>query len=321
LYYSNSILKIDFEQFKTNNMNLKYNVVLILFFLGILNVSAIEPELFLQENRFPEVNVTKDVKFAIVTSYKGIQQDLYCDIYQPAGDVSKNRPCILWIHGGGFRSDSKRTQKYIVNYANDFAKRGFVCISIDYRLRDGVDMPSKTEEFPALQDAARDANTALDWIRSNAKTYNVDPTCLFIAGGSAGGRTAITVAEFNGKDETAVNLPENKYKSKSWNKKGIIAVGILWGGLESEFRSWTYPYLTAKSIPAVIIHGDLDKSIPVQNSKDLAQAMSAAGISNELHLIPELGHTPTGPKTDPMIEKWLADFFVKEWKNTLSKKK
>ena len=295
--------------------------MLLLFFLGILDVSAVEPELFLKENRFSEVSVMKDVKFTAVINYKGIQQDLYCDIYQPAGDISKKRPCILWIHGGGFRSDSKRIQNYIVNYATDFAKRGFVCISIDYRLRDGVDMPSKAEEFPALQDAARDANTALDWIRANAQTYNLDPSCLFIAGGSAGGRTAITVAEFSGKDETAIYLPENLYKNKVWNKTGIIAVGILWGGLENEFRSWTYPFLNPKSIPAILIHGELDKSIPVQNSKDLSHALSEAGISNELHIIPELGHTPTGSKTDPMIEKWLADFFVKEWNNTLSKRK
>ncbi len=304
-------------------MKLKFHfIVLIFFLLYTKNISAqIDPTLFLKEDRFAEVSEIKSVKFTTVINYKGVTQDLSCDIYQPAGDVSKNRPCILWIHGGGFRSDSKRTQSYIVNYSKDFAKRGFVCISIDYRLRDGVDMPSKAEEFPALQDAARDANTALDWIRANAKSYNIDPTCLFIAGGSAGGRTAITVTEFNGKDVSAIYSPENQYKNKTWNKKGIIAAGILWGGLESEFRSWTYPYLTAKSIPAVMIHGELDKSIPVQNSKDLAQAMSAAGISNELHIIPELGHTPTGPKTDPTIEKWLADFFVKEWKNTLSKKK
>ena len=301
-------------------MSIKHKILLIIFLAGSLNVSAIEPELFLKENRFPEVTVTKDVKFAAVTNYKGIQQDLYCDVYQPSGDVSKNRPCILWIHGGGFRSDSKRTQSYIVTYAKDLAKRGFVCISIDYRLRDGVDMPSKAAEFPALQDAARDANTALDWIRTNAKAYNIDSTCLFIVGGSAGGRTAITVAEFSGKDETAIYFPEIQYKNKCWSKKGIIAVGVLWGGLENEFRSWTYPCLTAKSIPAVLIHGELDKSIPVQNSKDLAQAMSAAGISNELQLIPDLGHTPTGINTDPMIEKWLVDFFVKEWNKILSKK-
>lgn len=304
-------------------MNQKFCVIPLFIILLFTNRLSAEtgPTLFLNENRFAEVSITSGVKFATVINYKGVSQDLFCDIYQPAGDVSENRPCILWIHGGGFRSDSKRTQNYIVNYANDFAKRGFVCISIDYRLRDGVDMSTKSEEFPALKDAARDANTALDWIRANAKTYNIDPMCLFVAGGSAGGRTAITVAEFSGKDETAVYSPENQYRNKLWNKKGIIAAGILWGGLENEFRSWTYPFLTSKSIPVVLIHGELDKSIPVQNSKDLAQAFTEAGISSKLYIIPGLGHTPTGPKTDAMIEKWLVDFFVKEWNKTLLQKK
>ena len=129
----------------------KHNIVLFFFVLGIQYVSALKPDLFLQNNRFPDISINKDVKFSSVTNYKGIQQDLFCDIYQPVGDKTKNRPCILWIHGGGFRSDSKRTQNYIVKYASDFAKRGYVCISIDYRLRDGVDMPTKVEEFPALK--------------------------------------------------------------------------------------------------------------------------------------------------------------------------
>jgi len=301
-------------------MNLKfYFITLFIILLFNNRLSAqIDPRTYLKENRFGEVSIAKGIKFATVVNYKGLSQDLLCDIYQPVGDISKNRPCIVWIHGGGFRSDSKRTQNYVVTYATDFAKRGFVCISIDYRLRDGADMPTKAEEFPALKDAARDANTVLDWIRANAYSYNINPSYLFVAGGSAGGRIAITVAQFIGPDVSATTSPENNYKNKVWNKKGIIAAGILWGGLENEFRNWTYPFLNTKSIPAILIHGEQDKTISVQNSIDLATAMTIAKVNNELHIIPELGHTPTGTKTNPLIENWLGNFFVNEWIKTLS---
>ena len=272
----------------------------------------INPTDYLNADRFNEIKIETET-FASVIDYKGITQNLMCDIYEPKNDSTEKRPCILWIHGGGFRSDSKRTQSYIVKYATDFAKRGFVCISIDYRLRDGVDMHTRSDELPALKDASRDANAALEWIRKNAESYKINPDLLFIAGGSAGGRTAITVSQFTGPDTEAQVKPESKFKHKKWNKKGIVACAVLWGGLEPEFRSWTYPFLSPKSTPTVLIHGEFDKTIPVQNSIDLSEVLTKAGITNELHIIPEAGHTPTNSKTNPQIEKWMGDFFVNEW--------
>ena len=280
-------------------------------------VAPVDPTLFLNTTRFSAVTVTSGVKFATVTNYKGVVQDLNCDIYQPTGDVSTDRPCIIWMHGGGFRTGSVRTQGYIVTYSTAFAKRGYVCISIDYRLRAAADMPTQADEFPALQDGSRDANTALDWVRANAATYKINPNYLFFAGGSAGGRIAGTAAEFDGPDATATTSPETAYKTKPWDKSGLIATGILWGGQEVEMRGWCYPYLAVNPIPAVLVHGDADTTIPVQNSIDLAAAMTAAGVTNELHIIPGAAHTPTGSSTDPTIQKWMGDFFVNEWKKTL----
>ena len=280
-------------------------------------VAPVDPTLYLNTTRFSAVSVTSGVKFATVTNYKGVVQDLSCDIYQPTGDVSTDRPCIIWMHGGGFRTGSVRTQGYIVTYSTAFAKRGYVCISIDYRLRAAGDMPTQADEFPALQDGSRDANTALDWVRANAATYKINPNYLFFAGGSAGGRIAGTAAEFDGPDPTATTAPETAYKSKAWDKTGLIATGILWGGQEVEMRAWCYPYLAVNPIPAVLVHGDADTTIPVQNSIDLAAAMTAAGVTNELHIIPGAAHTPTGSSTDPSIQKWMGDFFVNEWKKVL----
>ena len=280
-------------------------------------VAPVDPTLFLNTTRFSAVTVTSGVKFATVTNYKGVVQDLYCDIYQPTGDVSTDRPCIIWMHGGGFRTGSVRTQGYIVTYSTAFAKRGYVCISIDYRLRAAADMPTQADEFPALQDGSRDANTALDWVRANYATYKINPNYLFFAGGSAGGRISGTAAEFDGPDPTATTAPETAYKTKPWDKSGLIATSILWGGQEVEMRAWCYPYLAVNPIPAVLIHGDADTTIPVQNSIDLAAAMTAAGVTNELHIIPGAAHTPTGSSTDPSIQKWMGDFFVNEWKKVL----
>jgi acetyl esterase/lipase len=166
-------------------------------------------------------------------------------------------------------------------------------------------------------DASRDANTAIEWVRKNAKNYRINTDLIFVAGGSAGGRTAITVAEFKGPDPSARYTPETEFTGKKWNKKGLIAAAVLWGGPEKEFHDWVYPYLDKKSIPAVIIHGDSDKTIDVQNSIDLNDAMQKAGITSELHILPGAAHTPVGKTTDPLIEDWIARFFVKEWQKKL----
>jgi endo-1,4-beta-xylanase len=282
----------------------------------ITQTISVDPRLFIYP-RFSSVKLTKEIKFAEVTGYKGVKTELLLDIYEPENDNTASRPVIVWIHGGGFRTGSVRTQNYIVKYCNDFAKRGYVCVSIDYRLRDSKDMPDKRAEFPALQDAARDANTALDWVRTNSGKYRIDPSLIFVAGGSAGGRTALTVSQFPGPDPAAKYEPEIEYKSKPWNKSGIIAVASLWGGPEPELRDWIYPFLQKNCTPALFIHGDADSTINVINSINLYDAMKGAGIPAEIHIMKGKPHTPSGKDTDPLIEDWIAKFFVRQWEAPL----
>ncbi len=274
-------------------------------------VPGLDPNAFVPADRFSAVTVTSGVKFADVINYQGNPISLYLDVYEPTGDTTLARPMIIWIHGGGFRTDSYRTQGYIVDYSTRFAKRGYVCMSIDYRLRDAASMPTQASEFPALQDAARDANEAISWVKANAAAYRIDPNLIFIAGGSAGGRTAQTVCQFDGPDPTALYPPENQYLTTPWNKTGLIANATLWGGLEPEMRGWVYPYLQPTDIPTILVHGSADVTILPQNSIDLNDTLTATGITSELHIIPGATHSCLGHETE--ISAWVASFFAQEW--------
>ena len=64
-------------------------------------------------------------------------QTLKLDVYQPHGDTVTKRPAIVWVHGGGFKTGTK-TSGEIVDQANEFAKRGYLNVSIDYRLTAGL---------------------------------------------------------------------------------------------------------------------------------------------------------------------------------------
>ena len=300
-------------------MKLRYFTLLALgLVLGVELVSAqkVSPDDFLKQ-RFTEVEITEGVKYADAKDYKGASIPLSLDLYRPKGDKATSRPLIIWIHGGGFRLDSKRTQNYVVKYATAFAKHGFVCASIDYRLRDGNDMKPKEKELPALQDASRDAQTALDWLKAHIKDYGIDPNAIFVAGGSAGGRTAFTLAyhEERRADRT-VDSPDTNEQTV-WNKAGIVAAGILWGAPEPWMKWYALP---SAKIPTILIHGTADTTIPYENSKNLFDALISAGITAELHPIQDAAHTPVGDKTDPQIEEWLTKFFVQEWKKKTGSK-
>ena len=67
------------------------------------------------------------------SSTSAVEQSQFLDVYQPDND-SGNRPVFMFIHGGGFKGGTK-TKPEIVEMADYFASRGWVFVSVDYRLQ------------------------------------------------------------------------------------------------------------------------------------------------------------------------------------------
>jgi acetyl esterase/lipase len=84
---------------------------------------------------FTEVNVTSNVLYS--GNYnpniwgQNNWEDLYMDIYEPAGDDVENRPLVFFLFGGSFVAGSK-TNGDIVELCTRYAKMGYVAVSIDY---------------------------------------------------------------------------------------------------------------------------------------------------------------------------------------------
>jgi len=122
--------------------------------------------------------------------------DLFLDLYQPSGaNLPEKRPAFIFIHGGGFTAGDKDAPT-ISELCESYAKRGYVCASIQYRLVD--DDPTfepgpfinLTDRFRSINAAAQDAAKAVRWLRQNASTYNIDPFRIGIGGSSAGAITS-----------------------------------------------------------------------------------------------------------------------------------
>jgi len=225
---------------------------------------------------FDQVDVRSDVVFHTARNVKGENEALKLDIYTPAGDAAKNRPAIVWFHGGGLRVGNDKKQRYIVAMATEFAKRGYVCIAPDYRVRE---QPGQgAERLSTLRDAVADGGAALAWVRAQAAELGIDAQRIAVGGGSAGGWLATSL----------VGL-ENAAAAKNRTAK-IFAYVNLWGSPNSDFFltkiDGHYP-------PTVIVHGTADQSVPFANSEALVTQLNAQGVRNELMPIPGAPHTPS----------------------------
>jgi para-nitrobenzyl esterase len=82
---------------------------------------------------FTNVTTTSNVVYGSNLSWSGGTTSLKMDIYQPTGDVETARPLIIWAHGGSFQGGTS-TDGDVVALSQAFAKKGYVCASINYRL-------------------------------------------------------------------------------------------------------------------------------------------------------------------------------------------
>lgn len=238
---------------------------------------------------FENITIQKDVAFGESVTSTGTKQKLALDIYSPENDNLENRPVIVWIHGGGFRYGNDKTQSYVVEMAKRFALKGYVCLSIDYRLRENP----KDDPKSTISDAVEDAIKGLDWLRENGKLLRVDVSKIIIAGGSAGGMLGCNLC-FNDR-------PDNKN-----DKTGIVAFVDLWGTPD---EIWGELDIDKNDPPTIIIHGTEDKLVSYSNSLQLAEKLKSKQVTHELITIKDAGHTPV--KYIDEFEQKIADFLIK----------
>jgi acetyl esterase len=104
------------------------------------------------------------------------------DIYRPSRPAGPGpHPCVLYIHGGGFRVLSKDSH-WLMGIA--FARRGYTVLNVNYRL-------APASRYPA---AIEDVCQAFLWAVEHARELNIDLDRLAIAGESAGANLTAALA-------------------------------------------------------------------------------------------------------------------------------
>ena len=241
------------------------------------------------------------------------------DLFMPP-NATADRPLLVWIHGGAWKEGSKENCPAVAMVA-----QGWVVASLNYRF-------SQHAIFPAQ---IQDCKAALRFLRAHAAEYHIAKDRVAAWGASAGGHL-VAMLGVTGKTkefDVGENLDQPSAVScvvdwfgptdflhwgdgsviKSNNKDDVIAK--LFGGPVSEKKELAakgspITFVSKDSSPMLLMHGDRDPLVPLQQSQDFQAALEKAGASVTLKVYPGQGHG--GPSfINDEAKKLMFDFVTK----------
>jgi acetyl esterase/lipase len=233
------------------------------------------------------------------------------DLYFPGGSARADRPAVVFIHGGGFTGGDKAEYRS-ASVSADLARAGYVVVSCNYVLG------PKSKEGVWPRNLA-DCREAVRWVRGHARELGVDPGKIAVAGGSAGGYLALMVGlsddrtgpggDPQAKVPAKVSAVIDLYGVVNFSKHGK---GDVPGAAAAEQAAYLPENQCDRADPPVLIlHGDADTTVDLQQSKDMAAALAKAKVDHELIVVAGAPHTfdlhPKGSGWTRISRRWSAD--------------
>jgi acetyl esterase/lipase len=228
-------------------------------------------------------------------------QHLKLNLAQPKVATCERLPAVVCIHGGGFRAGDRTRWNGL---CRQLAERGYVAITVDYRL-------APKYQFPAC---VYDVKAAVRWLRTNGDRYHVDPEQIAALGDSAGGHLAqylgVTgdVAEMEG---IAAGTPHPSsrvacvvsyygpcdftlgYKATNFATQEFL-IPFLGGDMAHEQHRYIVAsplyWVTPAAPPMLLLQGTKDPLVAFQQAVLLRDRLKAADVDVELVPIEGAGH-------------------------------
>jgi acetyl esterase/lipase len=226
---------------------------------------------------------------------------LALDLHLPDG-VARPK-LIVWVHGGAWRSGSRESMPLA-----NLVEQGYAVASVDYRL-------TPVAPFPAQ---AHDIKAAIRFLRAKQAELGVDASRIAIAGDSAGGHLAALVGVSGGVAELEGDVGEHRDQSSAvqaivdfygpTNLTTILdqstvhglgvripALQLLLGGQPAdkpELATLASPvtHVDAGDPPLLILHGDQDPQVPINQSHELAGRYEALKLPVQLEVVHGAAH-------------------------------
>jgi acetyl esterase/lipase len=212
------------------------------------------------------------------------------DFYQPRPDSGlsqssrTDRPAILAIHGGAWKSGDKAWGRQI---AKEFCPSGYVVFAINYRL--------STQPGGAWPAQIDDVQRGLRYIRAHAREFGIDPARIASLGVSAGGHLATMVAlrddpaSPGARITTAVNLdgehdltmPPDQVMADFDNiMTRVMGHAAPWS--DAELRDISTVTFARPDVSVLTVHGAGDDNVYVMQGDRIHDALRAKGAETEL---------------------------------------
>ncbi|ACT05924.1 Alpha/beta hydrolase fold-3 domain protein [Dickeya chrysanthemi Ech1591] len=280
-------------------------------FADLAEAKSVESKVINVEMTVPPVRMESDIAYSLTYNNMGRPVQLSMDLLQPYSP--KPLPTVLFITGGGFMDAPKAK---FIGQRVDMARAGYVVASINYRVVPMVTFPGMLE----------DVKTAVRYLRANAGKFGIDPNRIAVMGESAGGYLAALMATTNGMREfdkgeyldqqsdvqAAIDLyglsdltsvgddfsDEIKEAHKSPAiPEAMLVHGIPWQGggsilsdVAKAKKANPITYISKKTPPFLIMHGDADNVVSPSQTKILHEALLSQGVDSTRYIVKGADH-------------------------------
>lgn len=208
---------------------------------------------------------------------------LYLHIFLPdTHQVNEQHACIVFFFGGGWNVGST-CQFY--PHASHFSSCGMVAVCAEYRIR--------SLHATTPYESVADAKTAMRWLRIHSAHFGIDTSKIVASGGSAGGHLATCTAAIpainDPADDQTVNPVPNALVLFNPaldfdEEKSTKRFGPNWKEIVPLF------HLSPGMPPAIIFHGEADRTVSVDDIRIFCGNLDSLGIKNELHTYEGMDH-------------------------------
>ena len=255
-------------------------------------------------------------------AYDKTHKSQLLDVY-PA-KTAKPAPVMVYIHGGGWRGGSKNRIPGFLAKAND--EGWLAVVSVEYRFTDVAIHPAQVD----------DCSRAIQFVRHNAKKWNLDISRMGVTGGSAGGHLSAYVALRDDKADSDSDDPVERHSSRvsfsipfagptDWSLLATIEhahpayrqllgyePGTPAGKMSKRLKEDVSPltFVSKDDPPMLIVHGDADVIVPYEHATVLEKALKKKGVNVELMRVKDGRHNVAGAGV-PATAKRASEFMRK----------
>jgi acetyl esterase/lipase len=216
------------------------------------------------------------------------------DVLTPA---KPNKAAVIFVVSGGWISDESMRKGFEPDLERVFVDRGFTVFEVVH----GAQPRFKVAEI------VEQVRTATRFVHAHAADYGIDTNRVGVSGISAGGHLSLMIAGSPESPVNAVAAIAPPTDLANWGKPAFVftddpqlamfvpALGVDANTLKSSVEAVAkqlspITYVNAKYPPTLIVHGDSDKVVPLQQARVMDRALAKAGVEHRLEIIPGTGH-------------------------------